>query len=66
MDALLFFIPNPSVWMFSKLEPLVPIIPITIEALVGEIYLSLILSSNTDQPLAYPDNFFVIILLPEL
>jgi hypothetical protein len=66
MDALPFFIPNPSIWMLSKLESLIPLIPIAIEALVEEISLSLMLNSNTDQPLAYPDNFFVIILPPEL
>jgi hypothetical protein len=52
--------------MLFELEPLIPLIPIAIEALVEEISLSLILSSNTDQPLAHPDNFFVIILLPKL
>jgi hypothetical protein len=52
--------------MLSELEPLIPLIPIAIEALVEEIYLSLMLTSNTDQPLAHLDNFFVIILPPEL
>jgi hypothetical protein len=66
MDALSFVIPNPYVWMLSELEPLVRLILIAIEALVEEISLSLILSSNTDQPLAHPENFFVIILSPKL
>jgi hypothetical protein len=52
--------------MLSKLEPHILLIPIAVEALVEEIYLSLILSSNTDQLLAHPENFFMIILPSKL
>jgi hypothetical protein len=48
------------------LESLICVIPIATKALVEEISFSLVLNSNTDQPLAHPDNFFVIILPPEL
>jgi hypothetical protein len=48
------------------LEPQILLIPIAVEALVEENFLSLILRSNTDQLLVHPDNFFVIILLINL
>jgi hypothetical protein len=66
IDALPFFIPHPSVQVLSKLEPQILLIPIAVEALVEENFLSLILRSNTDQLLVHPDNFFVIILLINL
>jgi hypothetical protein len=62
IDAVPFFVPHPSIQVLSELEPQIMLIPVAVEALVEEISFSLILGSNTDQLLAYLDNFFIIIL----
>jgi hypothetical protein len=48
------------------LESLISLIPIATKALVEEISFSFVVISKTDHPLAHPNNFFVIILPPEL
>jgi hypothetical protein len=65
-DALPFFIPHLSIWMWFELEPPIPLIPIDIEALVEEIFLSFIVSSKTNQLLANLDNFFMVIFPKKL
>jgi hypothetical protein len=47
--------------VWSECEPPIPLIPIAVEALVEEISLSFIVSSKTNQLLANPDNFFMVI-----
>jgi hypothetical protein len=66
MDALPYFISKKSIWMLSELESLISLILIATKALVEEISISFVVISKTDHPLAHPDNFFVIILQPEL
>jgi ABC-type Fe3+-citrate transport system substrate-binding protein len=48
------------------LDPPIPLIPIVVEALVEENFLSFIVSSKTNQLLANPDNFFMVIFLKKL
>jgi hypothetical protein len=51
--------------VLSELEPPIPLIPIAVEALV-EIFVSFIVSSKTNQLLANPDNFFMVIFPKKL
>jgi DTW domain-containing protein YfiP len=48
------------------LEPPIPLIPVAVEALVEEISVSFIVNSKTNQLLANPDNFFIVIFPKKL